>query len=300
MGNALVARLLHDLLPIDSSISGLETALKELIKVGDEIVGAILLSPSGQIAVGARKGVMLATGGIGWSGQTSRTAPAGEHPALLAFSRQPNTGDGILAGERAGGEIEAKPGKPRALDAEFGDDAAHRPSPLHFRTSCWIAPSRDCWRSARKGNRFVNEANSYHDFVQGMLRSNRSPASVPAFLICDRSFIFDFGIGLIHPGYARSAALRRRRLSDRRPHHRRAWQRGSASPGEALSQTVERYNSYAESGIDEEFGRGASPLNRFNGDHGNKPNPCLRNIGPGPLLCSRGLALSRILRAARA
>ena len=32
------------------------------------------------------------------------------------------------------------------------------------------------------GNRFVNEANSYHDFVQGMLRSNRSPASVPAFL----------------------------------------------------------------------------------------------------------------------
>jgi len=38
----------------------------------------------------------------------------------------------------------------------------------------------------------------------------------------------------------------------------------------------------AENGIDEEFGRGASPLNRFNGDPKNKPNPCLRKIGPGP------------------
>jgi hypothetical protein len=52
--------------------------------------------------------------------------------------------------------------------------------------------------------------------------------------------------------------------------------------GEALTRTIERYNQYAESGIDEEFGRGTSELNRFNGDPANKPNPCLRKIGPGP------------------
>ncbi len=34
-----------------------------------------------------------------------------------------------------------------------------------------------------------------------MLRSNASASSAtPAFLICDRAFIKDFGIGLVHPG----------------------------------------------------------------------------------------------------
>ena len=41
------------------------------------------------------------------------------------------------------------------------------------------------------GIRFVNEANSYHDFVEGMLRSHRTTPSIPSFLICDRSFIMD-------------------------------------------------------------------------------------------------------------
>jgi hypothetical protein len=80
--------------------------------------------------------------------------------------------------------------------------------------------------------------------------------------------------------------------------------------GDALSQTIERYNQYAEAGIDQEFGRGTSPLNRFNGDPTNKPNPCLRKIGPGPyyavavwpadLASSAGLrtdARARVLRS---
>jgi hypothetical protein len=52
--------------------------------------------------------------------------------------------------------------------------------------------------------------------------------------------------------------------------------------GEALSQTIDRYNAYAQTGVDEEFGRGTSPLNRVNGDPDNEPNPCLRKIGQGP------------------
>ena len=46
--------------------------------------------------------------------------------------------------------------------------------------------------------------------------------------------------------------------------------------------TIERHNRFAETGVDVDFGRGTSELNRFNGDIANKPNPCLRKIGPGP------------------
>ena len=41
------------------------------------------------------------------------------------------------------------------------------------------------------GRRFVNEADSYHDFVEGMFRANAVSPSVPAWLVCDRIF---------HPG----------------------------------------------------------------------------------------------------
>jgi predicted oxidoreductase len=52
--------------------------------------------------------------------------------------------------------------------------------------------------------------------------------------------------------------------------------------GDALAETIDRHNRFAETGTDDDFGRGTSELNRFNGDPLNKPNPCMRKIGPGP------------------
>ena len=53
----------------------------------------------------------------------------------------------------------------------------------------------------KSGRRFVNEANSYHDFVAAMLRSNASAVvSHTGLPDLRRAFIKDFGIGLVHPG----------------------------------------------------------------------------------------------------
>jgi succinate dehydrogenase/fumarate reductase flavoprotein subunit len=104
---------------------------------------------------------------------------------------------------------------------------------------------------------------------------------VPSYLVCDRGFISDFGIGLVHPG---TRDLRRfveaGYLFEGGTIAELATKIGA--DGEALARTIERYNGFAETGIDEEFGRGSSELNRFNGDPTNKPNPCLRKIGHGP------------------
>jgi succinate dehydrogenase/fumarate reductase flavoprotein subunit len=53
-------------------------------------------------------------------------------------------------------------------------------------------------------------------------------------------------------------------------------------------------------GNDPAFGRGSSPMSRFNGDAAQKPNPCIRPLGKGPyyavtvwpadLACSAGLS----------
>jgi succinate dehydrogenase/fumarate reductase flavoprotein subunit len=114
-----------------------------------------------------------------------------------------------------------------------------------------------------------------------MLRAHPAASSVPAYLICDRSFIRDYGLGLIHPGtrdlrpYVRSGYLSRgETIAD--------LARKIGVDGSALAETIDRHNRFAEAGIDDDFGRGASQLNRFNGDPLNQPNPCMRSIGPGP------------------
>ena len=54
MGNALVGRLL--LTCRDSSVDiRYRTALKELIKIGDEIIGAVLTTPAGEVAIRAAR-----------------------------------------------------------------------------------------------------------------------------------------------------------------------------------------------------------------------------------------------------
>ena len=62
MGNGLLGRLLYDLKRLAVEIR-YRAALKDLVKVDDEIVGAVLTTPAGEHALRARKGVILATGG---------------------------------------------------------------------------------------------------------------------------------------------------------------------------------------------------------------------------------------------
>jgi succinate dehydrogenase/fumarate reductase flavoprotein subunit len=278
MGNALVGRLLHDLRRSAVEIR-YRTALKELMQVDDQIVGAVLTTATGEHALRARKGVVLATGGIGWSLELrERLLP--ENARLYPLAPEANTGDGILAGERAGGEI----------DRRMESAALWMPSSVMKQRDGHLSVFPHILLDRAKpgllavdssGRRFVNEANSYHDFVDAMLRSNRTPSSVPAYLICDRSFIADYGIGLVHPGTRNvnrfidaGYLLEGATIADL------AVKIGAG--GQVLTQTIARYNRYAENGVDEEFGRGGSEFNRFNGDPASRPNPCLRKIGPGP------------------
>nr|WP_253464366.1 FAD-binding protein [Paenarthrobacter sp. A20] len=49
-----------------------------------------------------------------------------------------------------------------------------------------------------------------------------------------------------------------------------------------LEATVARFNSDAALGVDTEFGRGSTPQDRFLGDAGNTPNPCLAPLLRAP------------------
>ena len=278
MGNALVARLLYSLKREAVEIR-YRTQLGELVEDDGRITGAAFTTADGEITIRARKGVVLAAGGIGWSSELRRRLfPDGTRRHSL--SPDSNTGDGILAGERAHGE----------LAQDLRSPALWMPSSVmsqpdgHLSVFPHIMLDRakpGLIAVNRAGMRFVNEANSYHDFVEGMLRSHRNVSSIPSFLICDRSFVRDYGLGLIHPGTRDLTPFISSGYLFRGDSIANLAQEIGVDGG-ALADTIERHNRFAETGVDVDFGRGTSELNRFNGDIANKPNPCLRKIGPGP------------------
>jgi hypothetical protein len=220
--------------------------------------------------------VILATGGFAPSEKLRAEFMPGL-PVAHSNAFAGASGDGFQAARAAGS----------AVDEKHTSPAFYFPSSLHKDTVYphilldrakpgLIAVNQD-------GRRFVNESDSYHDFVEGMFRANAATPSVPAWLICDRSFVRDYGIGLVHPGSGNRQI--ERYVADgylTRAETLMELAQRIGVDGKNLVRSVQEHNRYAETGIDEAFGKGGTEYNQFNGDPANKPNPCLRPIVEPP------------------
>jgi succinate dehydrogenase/fumarate reductase flavoprotein subunit len=130
-----------------------------------------------------------------------------------------------------------------------------------------------------RGLRFVNESLSYHEFVQAQLRSE----AVPAFLVCDRTFLWKYGLGCVRPfASGRTLAAHLRSGALKRGHALDDLARAIGVPATALQGTVASFNADARRGIDALFGRGGDIYQRHLGDAEQRPNPCVAPIDDAP------------------
>lgn len=284
-GNALVAALAASALAKGVELRTGSPA-KRLITDQGRVVGAVLAGADAEQTVHARCGVVLACGGFPHDAARKQAllhhAPTGvEH-----WSAAPpcNTGDGLRLGESAGGVVatdlvQAAALAPVSLVPQEGQGPAHFPHLIERGKPGLIAVTT-------AGKRFTNEANSYHDFMQGLLAATPAGEPVQAWLVCDHRFIRRYGLGAAKPAPMPLSDL----LANgylRRGSTLSALAQACGVDAAALTQTAERYKHMAMAGKDDDFGKGETAYNRMQGDAAyvqtvGLTNPCMAPIGAGP------------------
>lgn len=294
LGNALAGRLFYSCVKKDIAID-LGTKLVELVTHEGRVLGAVVEHQGARRAIRARRAVVLATGGCAGSREWRDRLAGREIPHTNALDCA--TGDGIEAGLTAGATLGNAPGSafwwaPSSQIRSSDGKAATFPHIRDRAKPGLIAVNG-------QGHRFVNEANSYHDFVTAMLASAPQDKAVPAWLVCDRPFVRDYGLGAIHPVWQRLGYFERMGYVVSAP-----TLAGLAAKigvdALALAASVAQNNEAAETGVDAAFGKGSKALNRLNGDGEHPgPNKCVGPIQtppfyavpvyPAPLGASTGL-----------
>ena len=129
----------------------------------------------------------------------------------------------------------------------------------------------------RRGHRFVNEAMNYHDLNKVFASvdpHDQKLQNLPAWLIFDAVFAQKYSVAGQKPGVTPQDAVSADSLSE--------LGEKIGVPSKALVETIDRFNQFAETGVDEDFGRGSAPQDRHLGDPTREPNPCLGEIKSAP------------------
>ncbi|HEV8177743.1 MAG TPA: FAD-binding protein, partial [Gemmatimonadales bacterium] len=127
------------------------------------------------------------------------------------------------------------------------------------------------------GKRFVNEALNYHDAARlfaSIDPHTRGQQNNPAWLVFDSTYMSKYPVAGSTPGTPASWMTQAETIEE-------LARKIEIDPAR-LKQTVTRFNEDAATGVDTEFHRGSTPQDRFLGDAGVAPNPCLAPLATGP------------------
>jgi succinate dehydrogenase/fumarate reductase flavoprotein subunit len=286
MGNALIGRLLYSLRKRGVDIL-VKTSVEELVRGKSGIEGLVVrdgTSDGGtRRRIAVRHGVIMATGGF--TRHPKRRAELLPEAAVYSPTAPGATGEmqdlALDAGARFGTSgCDHAFWAPMSVRRRADGSQAVFP---HF----VLDRGKPGFVTVNKaGRRFVNEAASYHQFVQAMFRTNDDSPCIPTFLITDIEGLRKYGIGMVRPGgKGLKPFLDDGYLTEAPTLAELARKLDIDAAG--LEDTVRRMNGFAASGVDPEFGRGTTAYHHVNGDAAHKPNPNLGAIGIAPFYAVR-------------
>ncbi len=286
MGRALIGPLRIGLRQAGVPVE-LNTALTDLY-VDSGAVRGVYVQSTGATAtaeptlIKARRGVILASGGFEHNEQMRVKYQRAPITTEWTVGAKANTGDGIVAAESLGATL------------EFMEDAWWGPT-VPLVGAPWFALSeRNSPGSVivnMSGKRFMNESMPYveacHHMYGGEYGQGPGPGeNIPAWLVFDQQYRDRYIFAGLQPGqriprkWLESGVVVRAGTLEEL-----AQQTGL--PADQLRATVQRFNGFAASGVDEDYHRGESAYDRYYGDPTNKPNPNLGAISRPPYYAAK-------------
>lgn len=282
MGQAIIAAMRKGLMDANVPLL-LNTPMSELIVNDGKVTGVVAEHEGETVNVTARYGVLLGTGGF-------------EHNAEMRekYQRQPittewttgaasNTGDGINAGMAVGGATGFME------DSWWGPTLFKGPGKPWFALAERNLPGTIIVNS--DGKRFGNESAPYVEAVHTMYGGEHGQGpgpgeNIPAWLVFDQRYRSRYVYAGLQPGQRfPSRWLEDDNIVKGDTIEELAGKVGV--PAADLAETITRFNGFAETGKDEDFGRGDSHYDRYYGDPTVKPNPCLATLAQGPFYAAK-------------
>jgi 3-oxosteroid 1-dehydrogenase len=286
MGRALIAPLRIGLREAGVPVR-LNTALTDLCVDDDAVSGICVRStdmPESEELqlINARQGVILCSGGFEHNEQMRIKYQRAPISTEWTVGAKANTGDGIQAAEKLGA----------ALD--FMEEAWWGPT-VPFVGAPWFALSeRNSPGSIivnMSGKRFMNESMPYveacHHMYGGAYGQGPGPGeNIPAWLVFDQQYRDRYIFAGLQPGQSIPAKWMRSGVIVQAGTLRELAAKSGLPAGE-LMDTVQRFNGFARSGVDEDFHRGESAYDRYYGDPTNLPNPNLGEVRRAPYYAAK-------------
>ena len=254
----------------------LEAPLIELVSEKGRVTGALIRRKGKEIRIRARKGVILAAGGFD-KNQEMRDANAPLYRnAQLSGGTAGNTGDSIRAAIGVGADT-------MNMHSAWAAPVFYVPGEDRGRLCTIERALPGCLMVNQSGDRYLNEAASYHVVGQQMAKreADHGDAS-PSWFVFDYRYRHSYPVGPLLPlmpdwlqrGEVRSILKKGRTVEEL------AIAMG-VDPARLVA-TMTRYNEFAAKGEDPDFRRGEAAYDKMYGDPSVTPNPCLRPLVKAP------------------
>lgn len=257
----------------------LNTGAEQLLVENGRVTGVRVLRDGRPGVIRARKGVLLAAGGMGQNvamRQRYGQLPTGE---TFSSANPDDLGDGIRMGLDCGAALEF-------MGSAWWTPSLKMPDGRLLALITGKSMPGSIFVDSR-ARRFCNEAAPYEDVTKAQWRNHRDvAASVPSYMIFDARFRRNYMLGTLPPGRMLSDARIQRDYIDsgflKKAGSLRELAAQLGLDGDALEKTVARHNEFARTGKDLDFGRGDSATDRYYSDPKIKPNPNLAPIVKAP------------------
>jgi 3-oxosteroid 1-dehydrogenase len=275
LGNALLGRLKLSLNRAGGQL-WLRAPLTQLIRSDARISGALIEREGRTLRVAARRAVLLATGGFERNAaMRAQYLPQSPEPRWSG-SQTNNVGEGLLAATRIGAAT-------LNMDSAWWGTSMSLPGEERARLMAFERALPGAIIVNQNGERYMNEAASYHVAGQEMLRHDAPQArTIPSFMVFDATWRKSYPLGPLIPDLPDWLQPKNLRAVLMRAD---SWEQLAAKtqlPPERLKATVTRFNAHARSGTDPDFRRGESAYDRYYGDPKVTPNPTLRALERPP------------------